>query len=227
MSGLTKRLTLTLLALLLVSSSAFADAGEVGRNLTLKTFQFRNKQAEKAAAVIKPLMSAEGSMNIQPSANSLIVTDLPENMKKITAALAQFDQPAQAFHLTVRLVSARRGTAAEAHVGPDLSDVSPKLALLRYNVLESLGTAEVAGKEGDPGQVDLGAHRADFHIGEYDPASDSLKVGDFRLSRRDGDQLTPLMKTTLNLKLGQTVIIGVTKEAQSQRALMIVVTAKR
>jgi len=62
---------------------------------------------------------------------------------------------------------------------------------------------------------------------EYDPASDSLKVSDFRISRLEGDQLAPMMKTTLNLKLGQTVILGVTKEAQSQRALMIVVTAKR
>lgn len=222
-----KRLTLTLIALLFVSVTAFADAGDVGRNLTVKTFQFKNKQAEKAASVIKSMMSAEGSMSIQPSANSLIVTDLAENMKKISAALAQFDVPAQAFHLTVRLVSARRGTAAEARTDADLGDVAPKLALLRYNILERLGAAEATGKEGEPGQVDLGVHRADFHFGEYDPASDSLKVSDFRISRLEGDQLAPMMKTTLNLKLGQTVIIGVTKEAQSQRALMIVVTAKR
>ena len=222
-----KRLSLTLIALLFLTANAFADAGELGKNLSVKTFTFKHKQAEKAASAIKPLMSADGSMSIQPAANSLIVTDLPENMKKIAAALAQFDQPAQAFHLTVRLVSARRGTADESRVDPDLGDVSPKLALLRYNVLERLGAAEVTGKEGEPGQVDLGLHRADFKFGEYDPASDSLKVGDFRLSRRDGDQLAPMMKTTLNLKLGQTVIIGVTKEAQSQRALMIVVTAKR
>jgi type II/III secretion system protein len=222
-----KRLSIAVLALLLVSLSAFADAGEMGKNLSVKTFQFKHKQAENAASVIKALMSAEGSMSIQPNGNSLIVTDLAENMKKIAAALAAFDTPPQPFRLTVRLVSARRGTAEEARVDSDLSDVSPKLALLRYNVLERVGSAEVTGKEGEPGLVDLGTYRADFHFGEYDPASDSLKVGDFRLARLEGDQLAPMMKTTLNLKLGQTVIIGVTKEAQSQRALMIVVTAKR
>ena len=222
-----KRFGITLLAMLLVSTAAFADAGDVGRNLSVQTFLFKFKQAENAASVIKPLMSAEGSMQIQPAANSLIVTDAPENMRRIAAALKQFDLPAQPFKLTVRLVSARRGNAGESRVDADLSDVSSKLALLRYNVLERLGLAEVTGKEGEPGIVDLGQHRADFRFGEYDPASDSLKLGDFRLSRLEGDQLTPMMKTTLNLKLGQTVIIGVTKDAQSQRALMIVVTAKR
>jgi hypothetical protein len=219
-----KRFGITLMALLLVSASAFADAGDVGRNLSVQTFLFKFKQAESAASVIKPLMSAEGSMQIQPAANSLIVTDAPENMKRIATALKQFDLPAQPFKLTVRLVAARRGAPAESRVDPDLSDVSSKLALLRYNVI---GLAEVTGKEGEPGIVDLGQHRADFRFGEYDPASDSLKLGDFRLSRLEGGQLTPMMKTTLNLKLGQTVIIGVTKDAQSQRALMIVVTAKR
>jgi hypothetical protein len=222
-----KRFGITVLAMLLVATAAFADAGDVGRNLSVQTFLFKFKQAENAASIIKPLMSAEGSMQIQPAANSLIVTDAPENMKRIASALKQFDLPAQPFKLTVRLVSARRGSAGESRIDADLSDVSSKLALLRYNVLERLGLAEVTGKEGDPGMVELGQHRADFRFGEYDPASDSLKVGDFRLLRLEGDQLAPMMKTTLNLKLGQTVIIGVTKDAQSQRALMIVVTAKR
>lgn len=220
-----KRLMISVMALLLVSATAFADASDVGKSLTVRTFQFRHKQADKAAGVIKPLMSSEGSMSIQPSANSLVVTDAPENLKKIAAALAEFDLPAQVLHLSIRLVGASRG--AEARVDPALNDVASKLALLRYNVLESLGGAEAAGREGEPGMIDLSGYRADFRFGEYDPASDSVKVNDFRLSRLDGDQLSPVLKTTLNIKLGQTVIIGATRQPQSQRALMIVVTAKR
>ena len=164
-------------------------------------------------------------MSIQPAANSLVVTDLPENIKKITAAIATFDAPAQALQLSIRLVSASRG--AEAKVDPSLADVQSKLALLRYNVLESLGSANATGKEGEPGVVSLTGYRADFRFGEYDPASDSVQVADFKLLRQEGELLTPMLKTTLNLKLGQTVIIGATKQPQSQRALMIVVTAQR
>jgi len=224
-----KRLLMSVLAVLLVSTSAFADAaaGDVGKSLTVRTFQLKHKQADRAAAVIRPLMSAEGSMNIQPTSNALVVTELPDNLKKIAAALAKFDAPAQTLQLTIRLVSAGRGTAEQAHVDPVLGDVESKLSLLRYNILESIGSAKVSGKEGEPGLVELNGYRADFKFGEYDPASDSVQLGEFRLSRLSGDQLAPMLKTTLNLKLGQTVIIGATKDPNSSRALMIVVTAQR
>jgi hypothetical protein len=218
-----------MMALLFVSAlgaqSVLADAADVGKTLTAKTFTFKHKQADKAANVIKGMLSAEGSMSIQPAANSLVVTDLAPNMKKIAAALATFDAPAAPLQLSIRLVSASRG--AEGKVDSALSDVASKLALLRYNVLESIGAAKANGKEGEPGVVSINGYRADFRFGEYDPASDSVQIADFKLFRQEGDQLAPMLKTTLNLKLGQTVIIGATKDAQSQRALMIVVTAQR
>jgi Bacterial type II/III secretion system short domain len=220
-----KRILILTMALFLVSATAFADAADVGRTLTAKTFVFKHKQADKAANVIKGMLSAEGSMSIQPTANSLVVTDLPANMKKIAAALATFDAPAQALQLSIRLVSASRG--AEGKVDPALADVASKLALFRYNVLESIGGAQANGTEGQPGVVTIDGYRADFRFGEYDPASDSVQVVDFKLFRAEGDQLAPMLKTTLNLKLGQTVIIGAAKQPQSQRALMIVVTAQR
>jgi hypothetical protein len=226
-----KRLSFCLLALVVLAAPAFADAAadaaDVGKSLSVRTFQFKHKQVEKAAAVIKPLLSAEGSMSIQPSANSLVVTDAPENLKKIARVLQEFDAPVQPFRLAIRLVSAGKVTGDGDRVPDELRDVAPKLGLLRYNSLELIGAAEVLGKEGDPAVIDLDGYRADFAFGDYDPLSNSIKVSDFRLSRLEADQLVPMMKTTLNLRLGQTVIVGATKQAQSQRALMIVVSAKR
>jgi hypothetical protein len=224
-----KRFATIVLTLLLVSVSvsAFADdAGDAGKSLSVRTFQFKFKKAENAAAVIKPLMSAEGSISIKAAGNSLVVTDLPENMKKIADALANFDKEAQPFRLSVRLVSAGRGADNEGRVPSELRDVAPKLAMLRFNVLDAIGTAEVLGKEGEPGQIDLNGYRADFKFGAYDPASDSINLVDFKLSRLEADQLAPMYKTTLNLKLGQTVVMGATRP-QGNRALMIVFTAKR
>jgi hypothetical protein len=223
-----KRSLILIFALFLLAAPVFAsaDAGaDVGRTLTAKTFVFKHKQADKAANVIKAMLSAEGSMSIQPTANSLVVTDLPENMKRIASALAAFDAPAQPLQLSIRLVAASRGD--QAKVDPALNDVASKLALLRYNVLENVGAAQASGREGEPGVVTINGYRADFRFGEYDPASDSVQVADFKLLRQEGEQLSPMLKTTLNLKLGQTVIIGATKQPQSQRALMIVVTAQR
>lgn len=223
-----KRIAVMLMALLLVSAAALADTADVGKSLSVRTFTFKHKQAENAAAVIKSLMSADGTMSIQPKSNSLVVTDDPENLKKIAAALLEFDSAPQPFRVSVRLVSAGRNPAAKAaRVPEELRDVESKLALLRYNVIDPLGAAEVAGKEGEPGLIDLTQYRADFRFGEYDPTSDTIEISDFKLSRLDGDQLAPMMKTTLNLKLGQTVIMAVTRDAKSQRAIMLVLSAKR
>ena len=202
------------------------DAG--AKSLSVHTFTFKYKDADKAAAMIKSLLSAEGSMSIQPSTNALVVTDRADNLKTITKALTEFDVAPQAFRLTVRLVGASRVEGTAPKVADELRDLAPKLAMLRFNALEALGSADVAGREGDPGIVTLPTgYRADFKFGEYDPASDSLKVSDFHLSKLQNDQLTSLLKTTLNLRIGQTYIVGATKAPQSQRALMIVLVARK
>ena len=127
-----------------------------------------------------------------------------------------------------RLISAARVTGQAPRVGDELKDIAPKLAALRYNSLENAGQAEFDGKEGDPGILEMpSGYRADFKLGEYDPASDSVKVSDFHLSRLQKDQLTPLLKTSLNLRIGQTYIVGATRAPESQRALMIVLVAHR
>ncbi len=221
-----KRIAVASMIMLLLSASAYADTADAGKSLSVRTFQFKYKQADKAAAMIKSLMSGSGTFTVQPAANSLVVTDDAANLKKIASAIAEFDAPAQPFRLSVRLISGARGGAG-ARVPENLRDVESKLALLRYDHLESLGAADVDGKEGDLGSVNMAAYRADFKFGEYDPASDSIRISDFKLSRLEGDQLSPMMKTTLNLKLGQTVIMAVTRDAQSQRALMMVLSARR
>jgi hypothetical protein len=226
-----KRYVISILLVLMTCGVALAEPAADGKALTVRTYSFKYKDADKAAAAIKALMSAEGSLSIQPAANSLVVTDHPDNLKQISAALATFDAPAQAFKISVRLISAAKLEGARPRVPDELRDVAPKLAMLRYNSFEDLGSIEVEGHEGEPGLVDMQTgYRADFRIGEYDPASDSIKVNDFRLSKLQGahkDELAQLLKTSLNLKLGQTVILGASKASGSQKALMLVLVAKR
>jgi hypothetical protein len=223
-----KRITRLILIAVLFSAGSLVAEPAQEKALSVRSFSFKAKQADKAAAAIKLLLSPEGSMSIQPATNSLVVTDRPENLKTITKALAEFDSQGPTFKMTIRLVSASRVEGNTPHVPKDLEDVASKMALLRYNSFESAGEANVEGKEGDNEVVStLGGYRADFKFGEYDAASDSVKISDFHLSRLQKDQLASLLKTTLNLRIGQMYILGATKTSQSQRALMIVITARR
>ncbi|HEX7154725.1 MAG TPA: secretin N-terminal domain-containing protein [Thermoanaerobaculia bacterium] len=222
-----KRITGLLLAMTFVCGTAFAEP-PAEKTLTVRAFQFRHKAAEKAAAAIKNLVSAEGSISLQPSTNSLSVTDRPENLKAIAAAIAAFDTPAQNFNLEIRLVAASRVKPEQApRIADDMKDIASKLSMMRYNAFEELGEASFLGREGEPGQIDMDKYRAEFRLGEYDAASNTIKVSDLRISKLENDQLTQLHKSTLNLKLGQQLIIGAAKAPESQRALMIVITARR
>jgi hypothetical protein len=220
--------------LLAFSGAASAEtlegaAADAKPGLAVHTFTFKFKQADKAAAAIKPLLSADGSMSIQPSTNSLVVTDRAENMKSVAKMIGDFDKEPQSFRLFVRIVGAsREGTPK---IPDDLKDVARKLAILPYNSFEAVGEATIQGKEGEPGLFNMQTgYRADFKFGEYDPASDSIAVKDLQISKLTGaqkDQLTSLLKTTLNLTIGQTYILGAARAPQSQRALMIVLVARR
>lgn len=226
-----RRLSTLILISFIACSATFADTAQQ-KALSMKTFQFKFKDAEKAAGVIKSLMSSDGSLSIQPSSNTLIVTDRAENLKAVSSALAKFDVAAQQFKLVVRIVAASRVDPASApRVPEDLKDVAQKLSMLKFNAFEDLGEANVQGQEGEPGIIELkSGYRADFHFGEFDSSSNTIKVNDFRLSRVQGPQrteLSQLLKTSLNLTIGQTVIVGASKDPQSQRALMIVVLARR
>jgi hypothetical protein len=229
-----KRVFLMLSMMLALSGAAFAEpaaaAADVKASLAVRTFTFKFKQADKAAAEIKPLLSKEGSMSIQPSTNALVVTDRAENMKAVAKLIGDFDKEPQSFRLYVRVVGASR-VEGTPKIADDLKEVARKLAILPYNSFESVGEATVQGKEGDPGVIDMSTgYRANFKFGEYDPASDSIAVNDLRIAKLTGaqhDQLTSLLTTSLNLTIGQTYILGASKAPQSQRALMIVLVARR
>jgi hypothetical protein len=222
-----KRITL-LLTVVLFSAGILVAEPAAEKAVSVRSFSFKSKDADKAAAAIKQLLSQDGSMSIQPSSNSLVVTDHPDNLKAIAKALAEFDVQPQAFKLSIRLVSASRVEGNGPRVPKDLEDVAGKMALFRFNNFENAGEANVEGKEGDSEVIDLPTgYRADFKFGDYDASSDSVKVSDFHLSKLQKEQLQSLLKTTLNLRIGQMYIVGASKSAQSQRALMIVITARR
>ena len=213
--------------LLLVCGVAAAEPKAGDKPLSVRTFTFKYKDADKAAAAIKSLVSADGSISIQPSTNALQVTDNAENLRKIAKALLEFDEPAKGFKVYVRLVSASR-VEGDPKVPAALKDVATKLSMLKYNAFDSVGEATIEAREGDPGIVDMSGYRAEFKLGEYDAASDSVKVSDFRISKLQTDQLTPVVRpTTLNLGIGQTYIVGASKAPGSQHALMIVLIARR
>ena len=157
-----KRALILLTLCLFATGVAFAEPTGDAKALNVRTFQFKYKDADRAAAIIKPLMSAEGSMSIQPASNALVVTDRADNMKAIANALGDFDTPPHAVKLSLHLVGAGRSETA-TKVEPGLREIAGKLAILRYNAIDNLGDANVVAVGRNTIADDTFAHLA---IGE-------------------------------------------------------------
>ena len=224
-----------LFTLILLLTAAVGLAQETDGKVVVQTFKFKFKSADRAATVISSLMSSEGSVSIQPGSNVLVVTDLRENMEQIAAALDSYDLPSREFKLEIRLVAAGRVPGRSPEVPEDLKEIAGKLSgVLRFNSFEPLGTLDVNGKEGDEVRSDVNSHyHADFVIGEFDPVSRTVQLSDFKLSRYETSlesqkrERNQVLETTLNLKVGQTVVLGASRLPDSNRALMLIVIARQ
>lgn len=219
-----------LLALLGSASTALA-APAANEKLTARSFQFRFRDASRAAVVIKPLITASGSVSIQPSTNTLVVTDSPAAIREIMRAIQQYDAPPKSFTVELRLVAASFQQKNPPPVPEDLREISAKLSgVLKLNRFDKLGEIRAQAREGDPVLTDLdGSYRADFTVGEFDPISQTLQLSEFRILRvpEGGGEVQQIFRnSTLNLRVGQTVVLGASRLPDSNRILMIVLTAQ-
>jgi hypothetical protein len=220
-----------ILLMLLGGVPAALAAPAENEKLTARSFQFKFRDASRAASVIKPLISASGSVSIQPSSNTLVVTDSPAVLREVVRAIQQYDAPPKAFTVEVRLVAASQVRGTPPAVPEDLREISAKLSgVLRFNRFDKLGEIRAQAREGEPVLANLdGAYRADFTMGEFDPISQTLQLSEFRVMRippGDGELQQVFRNSTLNLRVGQTVVLGASRLPDSNRILMIVLTAQ-
>lgn len=213
---------------------AGTDAAATAGGLETRSYRLKHKDIDRAAAVVKGAVSSEGSISLQPASRTIVITDQSENVRAIVQLLDRFDVPPQMFSVEIRLIAASR-SAQPGLVPEELRKISTVLSqTLKFNTFEKLGELSTSGKEGDSSVGSAsGVYRADFRFGEFDPSSETLRVQDLRVSRvgtadaKGVAEVTQLLKTAVNLRLGQTVILSAAREPASNRALMIVMVASK
>lgn len=221
--------TLTLLCLLAFwAPLVHADAAE--ESVAAQSFQLQFRDASRAAVIIKPLITARGSVSIQPSSNTLVVTDEPDQLRQVARVLGEYDAPPKRFSIDLKIVAASQ-VQQPAPVPPDLREISSKLGgVLRFNQFDKVGEIVTSGREGAPVLIEIdGGYRAEFRMGEFDPLSRSVRLEEFRLSRvpQGGGEVQQLLKTSINLRLDQTIALGAARQPGSNRMLMLVLRGQQ
>lgn len=204
-------------------------------------YSMRHLQAVDVLDRVRPLLSARGSVEVQPGANSLVIRDIDENIVAIARSLDAIDQPPSQIRFDIRVVRAgpKRPNVIsppEVEPAPLEEDLARRLRdLLRYDEFRVLAQAGMSSTEGQRVDYALGeGYDVSFKLGSI-IGNQRVKLETFRISQKPARQtdksrqLAPrqLFEATLNLWLGKTFTLVLDQDKSRQEALMIAISCER
>jgi hypothetical protein len=209
-------------ALALVLAGAAAARAQPEPPLVVHAYTLRHQPAAEALALVHPLLSPRGTVQLQPGGNTLMVRDEEEVVERVVAVLREFDHPAQKLAIRIQVVRAGDGGEGE-RLEPELADRLREL--LRYDSYRVMAAADLEAREGEQVSYELGEeYRIVFQLGTL-MSRERIKLHDFEVTRRaDVDDRQRLLRTQVNLRLGRPMILGLAKNESSRRALLLVLT---
>ena len=190
--------------------------------LVVHAYTLRHQPAAEALALVHPLLTERGSVQLQPGGNTLVVRDEPPVVERVAALLREFDHPAQRLAIRIQVVRAGDGGEGEA-LDPELAARLEEL--LRYDSYRVVATADLEAREGEQVGYELGEeYRIVFQLGTL-MAGERIKLQGFEVTRR-AEEAEPqrLLRTQVNLRLERPMILGLAKDESSRRALLLVLT---
>ncbi len=220
-----RRAAVSFLLLSILASACAAQAPGPG-DLVLHAYTLKNRKASEALPLVSPLLSARGTVELQPGTNTLVIRDTIAALGRIVPTLRSYDHPARPLDLELYIVRAARTAGGSSEVRSDLPEPLTRglVALLSYNVYEIRAQALLASFEGQAVTYALGGeYEVSFRVGAV-LAPGRVKLSDFRVSRRagHGPQQQLLIHTNLSLRLDQSTFLGLARSEASPEALMVV-----
>jgi len=232
---LVPALALALTLLLCLPAPSAAAQGEQltppGREeaVELYAYTLRHQRAMEALKVIQPLLSSQGTVELRPQDNILVIRDRSSTLKGIVLALRRFDQPPRPLTIEVLIVEARRASFSpllhEQELPPALQ--ARLKEILPYSNYRVLARTELHTREGEAVTYELGE---DFTV-EFQPDrvidGRQLRLRGFRLSRqRDDGPARRLIASTLSLRLDNYMALTLASTESSSTALMVVLNPR-
>ena len=233
------RLSLVLLLLLSLPAPSIPGlpSDPAATRLPTQLFTVRFKDVNDVYLLIEPLLSARGSVQMQPRLRTLAVTDDPETLVKIEAMIQSYDLPPKNVEVALQLILATTAGKPPETISPRIrGGVIQKLNEIstRWSDYRLLGSVTVVSSEGEKASVEMGEdYRISFAV---DYASDEQRLVRFKrftLDRREKardpehreETYARVLDTALNLKEDKLYIFGASKMESSNRALFMTITA--
>ena len=213
-------------------SAVAADA------ITARAFAVRFKSLSDAAELVSAVLSAQGTVTLQPRLKTLTVQDRAPVLDRVAALLQSFDTPPRNVEVTLSLFlgTDRREQEAGRNVpsdslSRDVRGIAETLGdFTKWNAYEPLGKGAVTGSEGERVVVNLSAdYRVRYEVDVVQDAA--VKLKDFVLQRvtRDpggAERVQDVYTAAVVLPVGRTLMLGAAQNPESKRALFLTLQAR-
>jgi hypothetical protein len=197
--------------------------------IVVRAYTFQHQRASEALALVSPMLTGRGAVELQPAGNTLVIRDVQAAINRIMPMLRSFDHPPRPLRLEIYVVRASKSVVSPQIHRSDLPEaLTERLRdLLGYHVFEKQAQAQLGGVEGQSVVYELGPeYKVSFRFGSLQDGQ-RTKLVNFRISRRgESRQEATLLHAHLNLWLDQPLSLGLAKNEQSREALMLVLTLR-
>jgi hypothetical protein len=192
--------------------------------LGLTVFTFRHQSAAEALPTVRALLSPRGSVALDEGSNTLSVRDVAPRLTRIARIVSAIDHVSQSLAIDVQLIRAET-----AQVSPALPTVGIAADLLtrlkkifRYDSYVLVARSRIDTREGEAVTNEIGdGYRLTFRPGTVFEGG-RLRLSGFAVARRQaagGDR--DLVRTAVNLRRDQPLILGLTRDEGAARAILL------
>ena len=216
------------LALIVPVLPAAPQSAPGPRDVVTRAYTFKYQRASEAVVLVYPLLSSKGTVELQPSGNTLVIRDTLTSVQKIMPALRAYDHPSRPLRLEIYVVKASRAVVSPQVQRSDLPEELTKRlrGLFAYDSFEKQAQAQLAGVEGQWVVYELGPdYKVSFRFGSL-TQDRQVKLSNFRITRRDEGRETELLAANVMLPLDHVTSLGIASSESSREALMVVLTLR-
>lgn len=217
-----------------VAVAVLAAGSLFAADQSLRVFKLHFRPAHEAATLVEPLLSAEGSVLLQPSLNAITVRDTPEVLKQVTDVLARWDVTPPVYKVRVRMFLASRESGPPEQPAPAIPELGERLhQLFPFTNYQEVASVQVTAADGSTVETAAGEHyQLRFVVRSVPQDPERVQLAQLELTRRDrgkgnAEVLRPLMRSTVTLRMRQHSVLGSARSEDASKALFLILLAER
>lgn len=208
-------------ALLLLSATLLAvSACQRAVTLDTRTFALKHLNASAAEQIVRPYVyedRADGPHGMMSaSTGAITVRETPDNLDKIQRVLQQYDVPRPDVRLHFQLIEADHFTGTDPAIAPVEAQLKKIFQFKGYRLI---GEAVVGAADGSKvSQLLADGYHVGAQIYRTDPGT--IRVEGIQLW---APGLGGILHTTVNIRPGQTLVVGNAAEGGKSTATLLLV----